>query len=216
MKKIFFHGFLGNANQFTPLIDEHSFVFPIDDYIDSNIDQITTRIKKFLDGEVGHLIGYSFGSRMAMQVYCHAPQLFNKLILLTGHAGIDCASSRQSRLEIEESFVEKLNDFDKDNFKKFWNSLDLFCADHPIEISHYSPKHLQKYFINWGLSKQPYLLESLKQHKENVFWFFGEQDKKYSDYAKRELSDFNVKIFPGLGHRVYQSEDLLNHISELL
>jgi len=216
MKVITFHGFLGDAKQFQFLEDDSLIHFPFEEFIHLDIAAIINHIEQLLSGEQATLIGYSFGARLAMQIFIKRPDLFNQLILLGGHAGLKTELEKSERFKIEENFINQLESRDDSDFILWWNNLDLFNGDLPLNVERLNRDVLKLYFSHWGLSKQPYLLEDLKMFKDQIFWFFGELDTKYCAYAKKDLNDFNVNFIPQQGHRVFQSSLAQNLIKERL
>lgn len=207
MKWVAFHGFSGSSRQFDFLKGKDVLHFPIEAFLDNSINEMTKYLKEKITNEKINLIGYSFGSRMAMQVFNQIPDRINHMFCLAGHCGLENQNDRIQRQIIEDTFVNKLNSSDKEQFENYWNSLDIFKADNFIEFNHYNKKILSQYFLNWGLSKQPYLLNILKIHKNKITFFYGEKDIKYRDYAHKYLNEFKVHFLPKTGHRVYQSEE---------
>lgn len=216
MKKIFFHGFGSDESQFADFADENSWLFPINKYICDELDSIIRTIESFIGNEPAQLIGYSFGARLAMQIFCQNPTRFTHIILLAGHAGLASIEEKKQRLIIEESFLEKLSQKSMQEFELYWNELDLFSHDQFEKLKTTDKEILKQYFLSWGLSKQPFMLNDLKKFKDKVLWFYGEFDEKYCHYANNELSDFNVIKIPSQGHRVYQSKAMQKMLKEIL
>lgn len=206
MKWVCLHGFAGSGDQFSFINEDQKIIFPIEDHIDKSVAEIYTKIKEIINEPTG-LIGYSFGARLAAQIFLSEPSAFKKLILMAGHLGLSDELERKKRLKIEQSFMHKIKTLNKTQFETYWNGLELFAFDRPVTLPHYDQDILNKYFTCWGLSKQPYLKEKLVPFKDKVSLFYGDKDSKYKAYAQSELSDFDVTIVQDTGHRIYQSPE---------
>lgn len=208
------HGFLGSPKDFSFISSNESIFIPeLDDFVTMPLGDIGRAFISKLDaGDSNILIGYSFGARLAMQIYLLAPNRFKKLILLAGHGGLENSLDRVSRLDIEENFIQEINDRDFESFITYWNSLALFEKDFNISPPEKDKELLASYFTNYGLSKQPYLLDKLVPHKESIVWMYGEEDTKYATYARSELAKFKVDFISDAGHRLLKNKTVQSKI----
>ena len=152
---------------------------------------------------------------MAMQLFLLNPERYSHLILLAGHAGLNSERERQERERIESQFLEKIESFSCPDFFKYWNGLELFKFDDKLIAREFDKKIAAQYFERWGLSKQKYMKEDLLKYKKKIDWFFGAKDKKYLDYAKKELLSFNLSIIPRCGHRLIANETVKQRLTNI-
>lgn len=209
MKKLIcFHGFLGGVDSFDFLRDDYEVIsLDLSSLIHLDSNEIFNFLSKEYDLTLGYsLLGYSFGARLAAEIFLNHPESFNSLIMLAGHLGLR-DSELESRREIENVFVSKLTELSESDFSSYWNGLSLFIHD-KSEILHRS-KNDHLYFQNYALSKQPYLLDLAQKHKDKIHIFYGEMDTKYCDYARSELIGLNITYLPELGHRLLQAPNII-------
>ena len=209
MKKVVcLHGFLGSEEDFKFLAGEFELFCPnLDPYIlEKDIKKLIYDIETFKQNDPLYLVGYSFGSRLSTEVIKLSPDLFEKIFLIAGHAGLKSVKEREERIEVEKEFLRAIESKKFEDFCHYWNQLDLFKFDDDIKPVEKTISTMKSYFFNFGLSKQNYNLECLKRVKDKIRWVFGSKDKKYSDYAKIELYDFNISFLEGVGHRVLKNE----------
>lgn len=207
-KLIAFHGFLGSPNDFDFLEKDFDIFCPnLDLYTNSSdLSTLIDDISIFVGEQRADVIGYSFGARLALQIYLDKSSSFGKLFLVAGHLGLSSENDRQDRRVIEGEFIKAIEKKSFDEFITFWNNLSLFKYDTHISSELRSRDTLRNYFLNFGLSKQKDYRASLIEHRDKVKWFFGDQDHKYCEYAKKELQDFDVMFIQGAGHRLIKSE----------
>lgn len=211
------HGFLGSPRDFDFLRKEYEVYTPdLDNFVHKNLRELQDDLAISNPVESNILIGYSFGARIALGLFLRNPHSFNKMILLGGHGGLTSEEERTQRLNLEESFCSKLDQYNFDEFLSFWNGLELFHSDSPVTPAAKDLSLLKNYFVNFGLSKQPFYLNQLKEHQDKVLWIFGENDKKYVSYANENLGDFNVRYVSNCGHRVLHSPAAQNLIKKEL
>ena len=202
------HGFLGSGKDFSFLANEHEVYAPeLDELVSYPIEQMWQELSSKLSaGSENILIGYSFGARLAMQLFLKAPQRFNKVIFLAGHAGLKNQVEINERIKIEEQFKAKIKEHTFENFLTYWNELSLFAADEVIAPEPKKQSTLSSYFENYSLSRQPFMLDKLKSYNDKVVWYYGSLDQKYSSYAKDNLADFDLRFIEGCGHRLLSNK----------
>ena len=201
-KIIALHGFLGSPNDFDFLKKDFDIDAPnLLEYVQNDFDILAEKIIT----EPCHILGYSFGARLGARLKIKYPNMVKKCFLLSGHMGLKTSTERESRVEFENSMIQKLSELSSADFLRFWNGLDLFTFDEPLQ-GDYHLKDWVSFFEKYGLSKQAYLLDDLLKFKSDIFFGYGKQDLKYKNYANYELNDFFVKFFDG-GHRVLRNEE---------
>lgn len=204
------HGFLGSSTDFDYLkADYHVFAPQLDQLVSLDYESLKEEILKSLPFYQYHILGYSFGARLAVRLFLDLkPQ--GKLICLGGHLGLKDISLREERKNIEQNFLKKLNQLTQKEFLDYWNSLPLFNRDQDLETANFS--NASDFFVNYGLSKQPYLKSQLMDYKERVSIHYGEDDEKYKNYALAEISEFELQFWPKSSHRLIKNEELVKKI----
>jgi pimeloyl-ACP methyl ester carboxylesterase len=196
------HGFLGKSSDFDFLSSEYDIFAPeLSRYIDQSLEQMVSSLSKERDLSQYHILGYSFGARLGLQIYSRMNGS-NKLICLAGRFELEPQEDLCFRKKFEFSLLEKLKTMSKEDFLSFWNHLPLFAYDE--HLMHPNFVAAAYYFKNYGLSKQPPLKEKLWERRGDIHFYYGEKDEKYCQYAQRYLSDWSVSVLPNIGHRILQ------------
>ena len=128
MKVICLHGFLGTPDDFSFLDGYcHYIALDLNKYIDHSLSETFLEIQKFITkDEKVLLLGYSFGARLAIQLFCHSPETFSQLILLAGHAGLMSSKEREERVIIEKAFLSKIETMSNEEFIKKFGRIRLW------------------------------------------------------------------------------------------
>jgi pimeloyl-ACP methyl ester carboxylesterase len=212
MKVVCLHGFLGSGTDFNFLQPEFDCFAPdLDSIVHLDIDEIDKVFFNESDTDF-ILVGYSFGARLAMQLFLKNPGRFSKLILLAGHMGLRDVSMRFERRVFEDKMVCSLKTLSMKDFISMWNEYDIFKYDKNIRFNSQDTVSAQKYFSKWGLSRQPFLLNDLLIHRDKIQVYYGRNDKKYYDYGCKSLTEFNVTYLDDVGHRIIQHHELIHKI----
>lgn len=215
-KAIALHGFLGSPSDFDFLCNDFDLFCPqLDLYVrEKNTKSLQDDMISFQGGEEAILVGYSFGARLAMGLFLDNPVVYQKLILIGGHAGLKTDESVFERKKVEREFTDALESKDFDDFLNYWNKLSLFEHDHPIAPLKKNMNILKNYFQNYALSMQPFYLPELLLFKDKIQWMFGLKDQKYCNYANQELTEFKVHFLENIGHRVLHNSFAQKAISQ--
>lgn len=205
MKKILcFHGFLGFPSDFDFLKDHYDIHAPdLSDYVQLSYPQLLKKMNHEFNLNHCHLLGYSFGARLAARIFSDINSQC-KLFMLAGHLGLESTKEIKERESVESDFIQKVQTYSDEEFLKYWNSLELFKWDDPIKVANLHNK--DKYFLNYGLSKQPPLKEKLIKKKKNIKINYGELDQKYVTYATQKLPMFELRFWAETGHRLLQNK----------
>lgn len=215
-KLLCLHGFMGSGEQFNFLKNHFTIIAPdLNNFVHLSIDDIVKKLMVEIDFSTTHILGYSFGSRLGLQIFSHLKMKFPslKILCLAGHMGLK-ESERLDRLVFENEMIAKIRGLDEVSFFKFWNQFELFKYDRPTPFIKYDKQILELYFLNYGLSKQPYLLDRLKKFSNDIKFVYGDLDTKYKNYAMSSLDDFYVQILAGAGHRLLQYPDAIKKITK--
>jgi 2-succinyl-6-hydroxy-2,4-cyclohexadiene-1-carboxylate synthase len=149
------------------------------------------------------LIGYSMGGRMALFLKHHFPNHFQQLILLGAHPGLSDNAERQSRLQQDLNWCDKLETQPFACFLEDWYAQAMFsslCKNQPLYVKliqsrlRQNPKNLADVLRNFSLGLQPEL-----KIPEGTLLMYGEEDLKF-EALYRTLSSNHVIKIPKSGH----------------
>ena len=200
-----FHGFLGSPRDFDFLRSDYDIVsYNLYQLCEEGPEKIVETVKKSMTAGPQIILGYSFGARLAMRIFLKLEAHFEKGIFMSGHLGLQDPLVKGKRVLFEQRWAEKIRVTNRDDFLELWNGLDLFKNDQDIVDHPQAEKEqLVRFFTEYGLSTQPYLVHHLIKYKEKLSFIYGEADLKYANYAQNELrpAGFRVQFLPGAGHR---------------
>lgn len=208
VKILALHGFLGFPEDFSFLENDFDLI-PLDlsEYVIKSYEEILNEVKNISNLDL--ILGYSFGSRLGARLFLDL-KISNcdlKFMGLAGHLGIRDKELLAERMKIENAFVKKIESLSDEEFLDYWNGLELFSRDKKLKKA--KLKNAKDFFLNYPLSKQPYLRDELLKYSKSILFIYGEDDFKYCDYAKKHLSQFNVNYLQNSGHRVIQHHDFV-------
>lgn len=203
MKKILYlHGFLGLPEDMKPLFLEG---FDCEAYDLRKLLKSSSPIEK-LASETGvytAVVGYSFGGRILEELKTLSPDKSQKWIFCSSRHTTYPKKELSERKIFKENLEAKVND-SLDQFYEYWETLPLFSThsmksyrgEHKINKQQWSEKEISLYLENFFNSPQNEPVQD-----KNVYYFYGEQDKKYSLEAERLEPYFNIESFSNCGHR---------------
>ena len=208
------HGFLGSGGDFDFLKDQFDVYSPdLDGFVGGNLEELREEIDSHLESD-NILIGYSFGARLAMDIFLTNPSAYTKVIFLAGHAGLQSDIERSQRKKIEAVFIDEIENRDFSSFIEYWNQLELFKGDKPIDPEIIDMQTLKGYFESFPLSAQPFYRDALLEHKSKIKWYFGGDDLKYRAYAEDNLSEFELEIIKDCSHRLIKNLETQKKVIE--
>lgn len=197
-----FHGLLGSPQDFSFLSD---FEVRLHDLYEMNsFPEITSD---------DILIGYSMGGRVALEIAHKNHFKLKQLVLISAHPGLESDEEKIQRQILEDQIIEKLTSLEKKDFLQWWNSLEIFRHDFPIDCDENRFKKSQELFERFRLSRQSFFLHDMIKHKEKILYVVGLSDHKYMDLVSEMLlpHDIEIKGIPG-GHRLFQTPEELKKI----
>ncbi|MEH2138195.1 2-succinyl-6-hydroxy-2,4-cyclohexadiene-1-carboxylate synthase [Nostoc sp.] len=205
---IFFHGFMGNINEFDEAIkflaEDFSYlildlpghgkteVLRSDEYY--KMEHIAQAIVNLLDElkiNKCHLIGYSMGGRLALYLTLNFPERFIKVVLESASPGLATGAERLERVKHDAQIARKISrSIIKTDFAAFvsnWYNQPIFgyIKNHPesdrmIESRlQNNPQELEKSLRFMGTGCQPSLWEKLQDNKIHILLLAGEYDEKF-------------------------------------
>lgn len=213
---VFFHGFMGNINEFDEAIkflaedfsylildlpghgktevlrgDEYYKMEPIAQAIVNLLDEL--KINKC------HLIGYSMGGRLALYLTLNFPERFIKVVLESASPGLATGAERLERVRRDAQIARKISrsiiQTDFAAFLSNWYNQGIFgyIKNHPeydcmIESRlQNNPQELEKSLRFMGTGCQPSLWEKLRDNKIHILLLAGEYDEKFI-YINTEMA----------------------------
>jgi len=226
MNLIALHGFLGQAQDFKPLVDslnpEWALVpdlFGEDlNFLGSDFENFTRQILERVSDEKVEgpidLVGYSLGGRLALHLVIAKPELFGKVILLSTHPGVSAPEEVQKNRHTEDEWVQKIVGGPWENFVDAWMAQPVFKNDEKRnpEEENFDEKTLIKALTAFSKTRHHFTQEQLLQLKHPLTWVCGEKDEKYrrlaQETAEKRRGLDEVIVLPGKGHRLIADKDL--------
>ncbi|HEY9808165.1 MAG TPA: 2-succinyl-6-hydroxy-2,4-cyclohexadiene-1-carboxylate synthase [Halomicronema sp.] len=228
---LFLHGFMGNSDDFLPIISVLSKNFCClavdlpghgktqvlgdnDCYTMPKTATALINLLKHLNISKCSLCGYSMGGRLGLYLMLTFPQIFHKVILESTSPGLENKTERLQRIQNDEKLAEILIEADFKNFLKNWYNQPLFKSlqNHPnfrqlIENRLQNrPVELAKSLRYMGTGQQPPLWKKLCQNQIPLLLLVGELDKKFTEINQKmaNLCAFSrLEIVPNTGHNIH-------------
>lgn len=226
---LLFHGFMGSSKAMEPLAGRltgscNPVTIDLLGHGKSSVDpdperfrpemQITD-IQSVLDRlQLKNLFiyGYSMGGRLAQLLLASDPSRFSGAILESAHCGIEKASDRQNRSEIDEKRAVQI-ETDFDNFLDNWIKLPLF--DSPLTSSEVNYEQIQREqspglmaasLRGFGAGVVPGVCQAMAELTIPTGLVAGQTDQKYVDKMS-EMAQLwahsELNIIENAGHRVH-------------
>ena len=159
----------------------------------------------------GTLIGYSMGARMALHTVLQHPNKIKRLVLVSGTAGIDEESERQSRIASDETLADHIESIGVEQFIHEWLRNPLFAglSESNAQIAERlrnTPTGLADSLRYAGTGTQTPLWSRLSEITIPVLLVAGELDPKFVALAERmhhELPFSQLEVVEGAGHTVH-------------
>jgi 2-succinyl-6-hydroxy-2,4-cyclohexadiene-1-carboxylate synthase len=227
---LFLHGFLGNSQDFSTVIDlilpefcclvldlpdhgqtevKHDF-----DYQMPNLAQALIELLEQLNIQQCFLVGYSLGGRIALYLTIYFPQYFLGVVLESASPGLKTQQERDRRIQKDLQLAKQLESQDLADFLQQWYSQPLFSsfAQHPnfqqalIRRLNNHPVKLAKSLRYLGLGMQPSLWGQLSNIQIPLLLVVGELDSKFVA-INQEIANLclqaNLNIVKNSGHNVH-------------
>jgi 2-succinyl-6-hydroxy-2,4-cyclohexadiene-1-carboxylate synthase len=209
--RVLLHGFTGNAQTFahlpdleqarTPVLPGHGKAPPATTW--------QAALEKLEPQEKVVLAGYSMGARLALGIALRKPELIERLVLISGTAGIEDQSERTKRQREDEKLAHTIEDEGVPAFIKKWEqhpslkSLLPFADQlRPQRLAH-QPEGLASALRHLGTGAQPSYWDELSGLKIPVLILAGAKDAKFVELARRmhrALPDCELRVLSDCGH----------------
>ena len=203
-KSHYFHGFLGESNQYNSIGLVGHNLYELSELSDSQI------IRYLQDNtpQDSKVIAYSLGARFVFKYYQDFFKDIESIYILSGNP---LKGYNQKDFDFYLEVVSRLISSNQKEFLTWWNSIPLFANDLPIS-SKRSTKEILRLFVRWPKYLQSDYSSILTQ--ENIKQVYaGEYDKKYLNIYSKLNIDSKLKTVKG-GHRIINS-DIVNDIQSL-
>jgi 2-succinyl-6-hydroxy-2,4-cyclohexadiene-1-carboxylate synthase len=172
----------------------------------------------------GVLVGYSMGARMALHTALLHPHKVEKLVLVSGTAGIDNPDEREQRRISDNALADRIEAIGVADFINEWLSNAMFAnlsteaAQIPNRLKN-TARGLANSLRFAGTGTQFPLWNSLHQLQMPVLLITGENDQKFTLLAQRmsaEIPHSQLVTIPSCGHTVHLEKheaftDVLKH-----
>ncbi len=175
------------------------------------------RVLELAAGGRAHVLGYSMGGRIALQLAVSHPERVTSLILVGASAGLADATARAERRHADATWAELLRRDGLAAFVERWTAQPLFASEHARGSAHASrlraerlanrPEGLARSLEGLGTGAQRPLHGRLAALDRPVLLVAGERDAKFralaADLAAR-LPRARTALVPGAGHAAHR------------
>jgi 2-succinyl-6-hydroxy-2,4-cyclohexadiene-1-carboxylate synthase len=161
-------------------------------------------------GAEGTWVGYSMGARLCLQLAMDRPAVVERLILVSGTAGIDSPAPRRARLESDEQLARSAERDGVEQFLDRWLDQRLFetlprdAAQLEIRRRGYTVGRLTHQLRTLGQGAQEPLWDRLGSLEMPVLILCGQWDRTYSDLGTRMAAAIGANaqrvVIPKAGH----------------
>ena len=141
------------------------------------------------------LLGYSLGARAALLHAATHPEYWKAVILISATPGIESASERSARAQVDEKLAQRIEDQGAAAFIQFWQNTPMIRSQQHIRADWredmqrsrraHTAQGLATSLRQLGQGNCANLWPKLKQLKMPVLLISGEQDVKYCAIAQR-------------------------------
>lgn len=161
--------------------------------------------------QAGTLVGYSMGARMSLHTALQHPNIVQKLVLISGTAGIEDPAERTQRATSDNALAERIETIGVPEFISEWLSNPMFAglsaenAQIEERLSN-SASGLANSLRYAGTGTQTPLWSRLHELNRPVLLIAGEHDQKFTDLARRMNSmipQSTLRVIKNCGHTVH-------------
>ena len=225
---VFFHGFLGNYQEFAPAITALSQQFYClavdlpghgqttvkgDDrcYTLENTALGLIHWLDFLEINTCGLVGYSMGGRLGLYLTLHFPEWFVISILESTSPGLKTEQEREQRRAQDAQWIHRLQQEPLNTVLQAWYAQPLFATlrHHPqfpqlfAQRLQNDPQGLARSLQYLGTGQQPSLWPALPQLTRPLYLITGEADRKFVQIHQQMAAYsplIQTAVLPHCGH----------------
>lgn len=157
------------------------------------------------------LMGYSFGGRLALDLFLARNDLFDRLILLAPNPGLLTNQDKSLRLAKDAAWSKKISESNWPSFIAEWNSQEIFKFDRALPQERYSGDFsilaLKKSLDVLSLGHMRAQKDDIQKLQNRIFWVSGESDPKITPLYSQLKSQGLIRhwgLIPRAGHRLLQ------------
>jgi 2-succinyl-6-hydroxy-2,4-cyclohexadiene-1-carboxylate synthase len=215
---LFFHGFLGQNEDWDPLLAELPKTFPyqaisLPGHGDTPValDLVLALHEKIPSAKT--LIGYSAGGRIALALKDRFPDCYGSVIAISAHPGLQSTEEREKKRIIDEEWAHLLEEVPFEEFLEKWYSQNLFktLPLTPLFLKKRkkgNPKLLSQFLTQFSLGCQ----RAPKLFPSTVF-VCGKEDLKYVDLYRKLNQSVQLFFVEDAGHALHiEKPKALAHI----
>lgn len=186
--KHFYHGLFGSPSDWNHVINQDNEVILHDLY--SEEETILNQRTESQD----ILVGYSMGGRIALEVAKRNNFNLSQLILLSAHPGLR-EDEIGNRKTWEDQVLYKMLNLNVTEFKKFWNSLELFNSSLMNQnLDEILLRKSAALFDCFRLSQMIPQYSHYSEFKNKITWIIGNRDLKYKELIEQRISPLGIEI----------------------
>jgi 2-succinyl-6-hydroxy-2,4-cyclohexadiene-1-carboxylate synthase len=161
-------------------------------------------------------VGYSMGARMALHVALAHPEVVERLVLVSGTAGIEDPAERAERVERDEALARSLERDGLDAFLARWLEQPLFATLPPSARDDKARREntiagLASSLRLAGTGTQDPLWDRLHELTMPVLVVSGELDERFTTAARRMTdaigADATLRVIEGAGHACHRERE---------
>jgi 2-succinyl-6-hydroxy-2,4-cyclohexadiene-1-carboxylate synthase len=163
-----------------------------------------------------HLLGYSLGGRVALNLATNRPRQLASLILESSSPGLSDAEERRERIKRDEALAEFIEQKGISAFVDYWQNIPLFATQRTLSADVRNKQREQRLrnrthglansLRGMGTGAQPPLWDQLATFSVPVLLITGEQDRKFvaiSTAMHNQLPRSEQITVRGAGHTVH-------------
>lgn len=155
-----------------------------------------------------YFIAYSLGGRLALHCSLKHPDLFEKMIFVSTHTGLDSAEEQKKRIEKDHHWSLRFENDPWSEVMANWNAQDVFNGSDtpPVRAELDFNRSALSWALNqWSLGRQKNLSTELSTISHRSLWMVGEKDEKFKalgEKLKRRLPQMKLEVVKQSGHRI--------------
>jgi 2-succinyl-6-hydroxy-2,4-cyclohexadiene-1-carboxylate synthase len=158
------------------------------------------------------LIGYSMGGRLALHLLADRPEIWSRVIILSGHPGLRSDAERAARRQADERWAQRFESEDWSTLMGAWNSQSVFGADrdNPRIETDYRREALAHCLREWSLGHQRDFRPLIADFATTITWMTGALDQKFANLARdlaRAVPALEYVSVAHAGHRLIDVVD---------
>ncbi len=186
---------------------------------DCSVDEVVESVLDIVhDAQPARLLGYSQGARMALLATLADPDAVEKLVVVSGNAGIRDADARRERQAADMALADRIDDTRLDDFLDEWTSRPMTStaewsdddreADRRMRDQN-TARGLADAIRGYGQGVQPDVWGDLPNLHTPTLVVTGSLDATYTAIGEElaaTLPDAHHVVIEGAGHHVFGDE----------